>query len=546
MVRRTGPDEAYRSVYTASGVLHADGLTVRLCADADMTTPADVLTEAGDTIPVSGTSRITSVDANSRIPKLQYPADGSEVIYCSVNDGPVVSLPADREARIGELAGSITTLDSTTPKVDSSGRLNPITTRRRAAMAPIMTLLAGTDDETVAPSSCSISVDMTNTKFGRAWQMSMSGAVTAYAVMSPVSPATSGLLPFPPAQAVCMWIYLPDASKVTAVGVEMALDTGNTVLWSNGSLTTPAIALVNGWNLVRLKSMNGLDATKLASWGNLNRLRCYVITNAATTATIGHVWLECPERARLLFILDRGYKSFVTSGSLARLRAANIPVTWALDVTLLGTHLGDQFEVVTEADIASYAEIGDSISFHSWDGAVTSSKTAAEIRADTAKCVKWLGARGYAGRMFRAAWTQDLATNYAAAIPYTLGLPQSSVPSQHMSSWPPRDFANIERWSFYGRPSSEVDDYFTLWQKTYGLSLTYNHGINISGGNDATPTEFDYWMTKVEAALSAGWLEAVTFEQLWLESGGDFGVIGGHPVARFVDPTGATVSKYAL
>lgn len=430
-------------------------------------------------------------------------------------------------------------------RLDALGRLNPVATARRSALPASMSLVTGTDDESPGQASCVITADTTNTRIGsRAWLMTMSAAVTAYAVFSPVSPATSGLLPFPPAQAFCMWIYLPDVTKVSSVGIELSLNSGNTVTWSGGSTTTPGMTLVNGWNLIRVKTVNGLQV--LSTWGNLNRVRVYVVTTAATTATVGHVWLECPEKARLILVLDRGYKSFVTSGALARVRRAGVPVTWALDVTLLGTQAGTGVEVVTEADIAGYAALGDSISFHSWDGTPTASKTAAEIRADTVKCIKWLQARGYAGRMWRAAWTQNLATNYTAAIPYVVGMSQSSVPSVKLGIWPPRDIYNIERWEFYAKTPSEVDIHFDLWQKTHGLDVVYNHGINAAGGNDATPAEFDYWMTLVEQALTDGWLEAVTFEQLWLESGGDFGNVGADPVARFTDGTGSLTTKRVL
>src|ERR1044072_5278111 len=104
MVRRTGPDEAYRTVYTTAGLLHANGMPVQLFADANGTTPADVLTEAGATLPVVDNARITSVDSTSGIPRLQYPANGSELIYCSVNGGPITALLSDRKQRDDELA----------------------------------------------------------------------------------------------------------------------------------------------------------------------------------------------------------------------------------------------------------------------------------------------------------------------------------------------------------------------------------------------------------------------------------------------------------
>lgn len=429
---------------------------------------------------------------------------------------------------------------------DTLGRVSPAVTSRRGAHPRIMSLICGTEDETLGQANCTITADTTNYKIaGRAWKMTMSGAVTATAVLSaPIPPAASGLLAFPPAQAVCMWLYCPDASKIDWAGVELSLNAGNTALWFNTTLTAPAQTLVNGWNLVRLKTANGLEVVQ-ASWGNLNRVRVYVDTNAATTATIGHVWLECPERARMIFVLDRGYRTFATNG-LARMRAAGIPATWAVDVEKLGANVGQVAEAVTEADIATYAAAGDSISFHGFTALPTATMTAAEARVDTIKCIKWLQARGYAGRMWRAAWVQDTAANSAAVRDLLLGQAQSSMPSVRLGCWPPIDLHNMERWNFYARTTTEVDTHFMLLEKTHGLTITYNHGIHAAGGNDATPAEFDYWMTKVEAALDAGWLEATTFEGLWLESGGSFGTVGNDTTAVYTDAAAGVATKRVL
>jgi hypothetical protein len=548
---------------TLKGTIGQAGKIVQFWANAAGTTPIDVglwSDGAPDTPGSSTGSNQLLVQADSMWPEM-WDRDGvldHMWIQAGTADDPgeLYRVYCDADQRADLLTTAVTaanaaaataqaTAEARLP-MDSAGRVNPVATIRRAHTPRIMSLIAGTEDETVAGSACTISADTTNTRIGgRAWQMTMAGAVTAYAVMSPVSPATSGLLPFPPAQAACAWVYLPDASKVNFIVIELSLNSGNSVLWSSNTLIAPAIPLVNGWNLIRLKTANGLQAVS-ASWGNVNRVRVGVQTNAATTATIGHVWLECPEKARMIFILDRGYKTFVTSGALARLRAAGVPVTWALDITLLGGHVGDKFEVVTEAEIAQYAAEGDSISFHSWDGSVTATYTAAEARADTAKCLKWLQARGYAGRVFRAAWTQDTAANSAAAASLLLAQAQSSMPSVRLGTWPPINPHNMERWNWYGRTQSEVDIHFDLLQKTHGLTLTYNHGVHEEAGNDSTPAEFDYWAGKLEAALDAGWLEAVTFEQLWLEGGGDFGWIGNDPVARYSDAAGAQVIKRVL
>lgn len=561
-------------VRNAAGVPQARArVTIRLVAgdgatDAGYTSDGTVV---GPYTAVSGSDGSWQVDlpANSTItPANTYyqvterPVGGSAYVHGVVvpaSGGPVelVDVLAEEPPTPDSPSASRTYVDTelsthaaaavSVHGLDSLGRIAPAATSRRGGLPQIMSLITGTEDETLSQVNCTITADTVDYKIGgRAWKFTMSGAVTANSVMSaPIPPAASGLLAFPPAQAVCMWLYCPDASKIDWAGVELSLNSGNTALWINTTLTAPAITLANGWNLIRLKTANGLEAVQ-ASWGNINRIRVYVDTNAATSVTVGHVWLECPEKARMIFVLDRGYKTFVTSGALARLRAAGVPVTWAIDVEKLGANVGQTAEAVTEADIAGFAAEGDSISFHGFTANPTATMTSAEVRVDTIKCIKWLQARGYAGRMWRAAWVQDTAANSSAVQGLLLGQAQSSMPSVRLGTWPPINPHNMERWNFYGRTTTEVDTHFTLLQKTHGLTVTYNHGIHADGGNDATPAEFDYWMDKVEAALSAGWLEATTFEALWLESGGDFGTVGNAPVARYTDSTGAVASKLAL
>jgi hypothetical protein len=100
MARLFGPDESYRLVYLAAGTARAQGLTGRLYADANGSTAADVLTEAGAAIAVvSGAAQVT-IDAYSKWPRLQFPASGADTIYGSVNGGPIVPLLADLDTRL--------------------------------------------------------------------------------------------------------------------------------------------------------------------------------------------------------------------------------------------------------------------------------------------------------------------------------------------------------------------------------------------------------------------------------------------------------------
>lgn len=106
MSRLAGPDEADRMVYRADGLIAADGDTGQLWADAGKTVPADVLYADGSAVPVSGGAAVVTIDSDSKWPRLQYPADGSKVIFGSVAGGTVVALRADLDGQIAAVAGN--------------------------------------------------------------------------------------------------------------------------------------------------------------------------------------------------------------------------------------------------------------------------------------------------------------------------------------------------------------------------------------------------------------------------------------------------------
>ncbi|MEV5211337.1 glycine-rich domain-containing protein [Micromonospora sp. NPDC053740] len=97
--RLTGPDEAYRVVYLQDGRAKARGYPVPLFADEGGSVPADVLTMTGDDIPES----TLIVDVHSRIPLFQYP-EGVDVVYTSINGGPIVPLYARTDDRMDTLS----------------------------------------------------------------------------------------------------------------------------------------------------------------------------------------------------------------------------------------------------------------------------------------------------------------------------------------------------------------------------------------------------------------------------------------------------------
>lgn len=414
--------------------------------------------------------------------------------------------------------------------------------RRRTNTDPstVVTLMSCQVDEAYILTNCTTAADTVNFKLGdRGVKVTTTAAVTATVIQDPVGPTDPLIMP--PAAVIGMWVYVPDVTKVTSMTVEIYTDSGLTALKKWARSATQA-QLVNGWNLLRWAASAGL--ADLSSWGTVYRTRVLVVTNAATDVTVGHLWADCPPKAQILFIEDRGYKTFKDVG-LPDLRELKIPVTWALDPATHGTSVGTKSEVITDADVETFADAGDSISFHSWDGSVTSTMTADQIRTDTMKAIRWLQQRGHAGRMWRAAWTQNSAPQHAAAQPYVLAYATPSSVAG-LSTWPPTDRWNISRWSVHGRTNADMDTIFTNMKNSHQLLVCYTHGVHADGVTDATPAEWDYFISKVSQGLSEGWLEGVTFEDLHARSGGTFRAGYGRAQAEYLDASGAVVRKDLL
>lgn len=401
----------------------------------------------------------------------------------------------------------------------------------------VVSLMSCQADESYSVTNCTVDADETNYKVGnQGLEVTIGSAVTATVILDPPGPTDP--LTMGPASAIGLWVWLDDATKITSLTLELWVDAALTtgLKWAR----TASTGLVDGWNLLRWASTD----SNYENLDTIYRVRVIAVTNAATVLTVGHVWAECPPKAQVLIINDGGYKTFMDE-ALEDLRTLSVPITWALSPGELGTETGTKAERITEADVATIADAGDSISFHSWEGAVTSSMTEDEIATDTMKAIRWLQQRGYAGRIWRAAWTQNAATNAAAARPYVLAYATpTSVSSQ--TAWPPPNRWNIPRTSIHGRSEATIDGIFEALELTHGLYVFYTHGIHVDGDTDTTPDEWDYFMIKLSAALDEGWLECVTFEDLYARSGGKFRQALGDAQYEYVDDTGTVVEGSML
>ncbi|MBT2474243.1 hypothetical protein J7E68_06535 [Microbacterium sp. ISL-103] len=347
---------------------------------------------------------------------------------------------------------------------------------------------------------CTESADAGNIKAGvTPRKLTTTGAVTAWA-------RYTATVNFPPASIFQCWVFIPEPAKVTSIG--FILSTG----WNRAN----AGPFQPGWNLLRFRAVDGT----LTNWGTLPFVQLTFITTGATSISVGRAWLECPPKAQLCFIEDRGYKTFKDIG-LPQLRALGIPVVWALDPLLNGTEVGTPSEVITDTDVAAFYAQGDDMSIHAYDGAVTSTMTAEQIIADSLKSIAWLRERGYSrGRPIRAAWTQNTAPNHAASQPYWAGYMTPTNQSGSLEVWPPIDKWNMQRYTLHGRTTAQIDAIFDQMKKTNSIMFGYTHGIHDTLSGAITVALWNYFISKVTTAISEGWLEGVTLTQLLARSSG--------------------------
>ena len=312
-----------------------------------------------------------------------------------------------------------------------------------------------------------------------------------------------------PGSLVQGWVWVDDVTKISSAAV--LIYSGPSASSTTWSRAVPPLR--NGWNLIRIAAHSGV----LTSWGQPRRLTLRVITTAPTIVAWGRFWVECPKKAQMIYTLDRGYRTAIDQ-MLPELRSRNIPVTWALDMALNSPDASGPH--ITDAEVLQFAGQGDEMSIHAYDGAVTNTMTPQQIRQDALRAQDWLLDKGLPATMFRAAYTQNLAPNASAAAPFFAAQATGEGNSSGLDTWPHIAPQNVARYTLHGKTPAQVDTIFDNMAKTHALWIPYTHGVSGAGGSNITPTELAYFLTKVDAAMSAGWLEATTYRKMLEQAGG--------------------------
>jgi len=402
--------------------------------------------------------------------------------------------------------------------------------RSRAAhgYAPrIVTLIAGTPDEHDAwtTANATVSVDTEHYKIKPyGMKITATKAGTADVWMDPMLPFDP--LTFPPAQAVCMWFWIDDVAKIggiTGPTIRIYPDSGLSNNWSRG--VRDYITLKNGWNFARIPAFHSTNA----GWGTIYKLRLYFTANESDASiTIGQLYLECPEKARILMMHDGGKGGFMDAGrGYSDMKARGWPLT--IDLDPMNNHdpeitEGEDRHLTWDELVAIYNDgNGNAINLHGWNGTLNTEKTLDELLSDAALGKKYLQAKG----IFRGPeWRGAFLMNYAPLESDPDYLSGTTIAQAFYDGtggatiWPPLDRWNIRRYGIHNRTQEALLGEFERLDAFHHLLIAYTHYISDSRPeSNMSPENWAYFLSLADARVRAGTLEFVTMADL-LETDG--------------------------
>lgn len=314
-------------------------------------------------------------------------------------------------------------------------------------------------------------------------------------------------------QEIDLIAYIPDISKINKI--ELRLSTYINAS-QNVTLTKPAAELKTGWNYIRFATVKA----PMIQWGECSMVRILTYTTEPTTLFFADIVQVKPAKAKVIFVDDHAYSDFKTN-AYPRLKAAGIPVTWAIQPGRPGqaiTGAGNLLSIEEMDELAAdpYSEF----SFHSYDGANTNTMTADELKNDCQKSISFLRKNGLLPKNYwRAAWKN----NNAPAARECDGLIDGGAyysESGGLETFPFTNKYNILRYSIQQRSTSDIDNIFNILNRTHCTVVFYTHGyITIDEGTTNTTVhvtnqEFDYFMSKLNEGVNEGWIEGTTFDRL--------------------------------
>lgn len=299
-----------------------------------------------------------------------------------------------------------------------------------------------------------------------------------------------------------LYIYIKDATVVTGARIQIP----------SAGFTQSNTQLVNGWNKIRLLSEGAGNWTENTDITQI-RIMVYHTSGATEDVYIGSVVQVKPQYANLILIADGPYYS-TYSAAYPALKTMGVPITWALDATLLDAVDAQTRGLINMNELNLLAKDGISeFSFHSYDGTLMSSASKEQALYDTLNSIRFLRENGLQpNHIWRAAWLQN-----SCAAPELANLEVEASASYNGASgvtvFPFNDKYNIARFGIAGRDTSWFDSIFNKLRRQHCTALLYFHGVS-NAEKDITQTMLEYFLDKIEDAISDGYLNPTTYNRL--------------------------------
>ena len=301
-----------------------------------------------------------------------------------------------------------------------------------------------------------------------------------------------------------MPVYISDATNVSGLSFRI----GGGANFSKANDVTP----VTGWNKFRFFSEgagNWIEDT------DATLFRVIVNHSAGTDIDvyIGSIMQIMPDKGNLIVVADGPYYSFYTE-AYPGLKQIGVPVTWAIDPTLLDANDAVTRKLINENELELLATDGLSeFSFHTYDSTIMIDATAQQALADTLNNIRYLQKKGIQpNKIWRAAWLNNACADPSLANKEVFAS-ATYTGTSGIAVFPFRDRYNIPRYSIGGRTTSEIDAMFEKLRRQHCTQFIYMHGIS-DNDKDTPQATLNYLIDKISAGISAGYLNPTTFNRL--------------------------------
>jgi hypothetical protein len=321
-------------------------------------------------------------------------------------------------------------------------------------------------------------------------------------------------------QSLCAWIYIEDISKVGPVFLRIMDENLVEMAYSTTMAERDGNFVKNGWNLMRFRTTDGSSFT--TDYGSVRRLRITAAGNESNTNTtfiaVGSVWVEKNEKAKFMFIHDGGYAHFFDENERGYIDLKNrgIPVINATCPFRIEDNINQPKFMSRTRLYETSLENNNEISIHSYAAEdAIATMTPDELKEESFKAIDLLKSWGY-NPLWRAAWYRNNAPSAMGSkgLFYAFAMSGAYSRVEKIEAFPFPNMYNVRRLQLHSVTNELTDTRFAELQWTRGVFVGYTHEVKDNETGDISVADWDYLLSKLDAAMAEGWLECVTFKDL--------------------------------